>query len=373
MRHDHRLRRARPTSARRWSVVAAACFAGAVVADRIGVPSPLLLVGLVVGVLVAVGTRWELRLPSRCTHLCHGVVGVSFGLLMQGSALHEVALHAVPIAGVLLATLAVSVAAGVLLARITGLDRATASFGMVAGGASGVVALSDGLGADQRLVAVLQYLRVVIIVAFVPIAAASLAAGHAPGGGVAGGPGVGAVAGVATLVVCMAGGALIARVARLPAGSLLGPAIAAATLALVDRDLVTAVPPAILAAAYTGVGLSVGLQFTPESLRAAARLLPPAVGCLVMLLAVTTGLGMLLVPLAGVRMVDAYLATTPGGLYAVLAAAASHGVDATFVFAVQALRLFAMLLAAPLLGRWAARSGAGARRPRRRLTRRAAR
>ena len=51
---------------------------------------------------------------------------------------------------------------------------------------------------------------------------------------------------------------------------------------------------------------------------------------------------------------DAYLATTPGGLYAVLAAASTSDVDATFVLAVQVLRLLAMLLAAPLLARWLA-------------------
>ncbi len=54
---------------------------------------------------------------------------------------------------------------------------------------------------------------------------------------------------------------------------------------------------------------------------------------------------------------DAYLATTPGGLYAVLATAQDGGADATFVLAVQVLRLFVMLLSAPLLARWLRRTG----------------
>ncbi len=53
----------------------------------------------------------------------------------------------------------------------------------------------------------------------------------------------------------------------------------------------------------------------------------------------------------GVSGLDAYLATTPGGLYAVLATATGSGADATFVLAVQVLRLFVMLLAAPLVAR----------------------
>ena len=53
----------------------------------------------------------------------------------------------------------------------------------------------------------------------------------------------------------------------------------------------------------------------------------------------------------GVSALDGYLATTPGGLYAVLATATDIGADATFVLAVQVLRLFAMLLSAPLVAR----------------------
>ncbi|MFY0406966.1 AbrB family transcriptional regulator, partial [Solicola sp. PLA-1-18] len=43
--------------------------------------------------------------------------------------------------------------------------------------------------------------------------------------------------------------------------------------------------------------------------------------------------------------------TTPGGLYAVLATAVESGGDVTFVLGVQVIRLFAVLLVAPLLAR----------------------
>jgi uncharacterized membrane protein AbrB (regulator of aidB expression) len=63
------------------------------------------------------------------------------------------------------------------------------------------------------------------------------------------------------------------------------------------------------------------------------------------------GLGAVLARTAGVSPLDGYLATTPGGLYAVLATARGSGADATFVLAVQVLRLFVMLFSAPLLAR----------------------
>ncbi len=63
------------------------------------------------------------------------------------------------------------------------------------------------------------------------------------------------------------------------------------------------------------------------------------------------GLGVILARATGQSMLDGYLATTPGGLYAVLATAVGSGADVTFVLMVQIARLFVMLLCAPLLAR----------------------
>ena len=40
----------------------------------------------------------------------------------------------------------------------------TATLGMIAGGASGIVTMADDLGGDDRLVAFMQYLRVLVVV-----------------------------------------------------------------------------------------------------------------------------------------------------------------------------------------------------------------
>ena len=66
----------------------------------------------------------------------------------------------------------------------------------------------------------------------------------------------------------------------------------------------------------------------------------PAGGCF--------GLAVVLAATTSVSLLDAYLATTPGGLYAVLAVAFGAGANTTFIVAVQALRLLVMVLLAPL-------------------------
>lgn len=339
---------------RRWGLLLLATTAAGLGGAAVGVPSPALFAGLFVGLLFALRTPWDLDVPEPAARLAQGVLGVSLGALVQSSTLREIGVNAGPILGVTLATLGVTVLAGLAMSRLTGLDRPTASFGMVAGGASGIVAISRDLGADERLVAVMQYLRVLVIVVLAPVVA-GIAGGGGSSAPVAAGVSGDWPEGTLALLVCLVVGVGLARLVRLPAGTLLGPLLVAAALALLDVPVMAPVPPVILQGAYVAIGLTVGLRFTVASLRHAARILPATLAMIVVLIAASAGLGLLLVPLTGVGALDAYLATTPGGLYAVLAAASTSDVDATFVLAVQVLRLFAMLLAAPLLARWLVR------------------
>jgi uncharacterized membrane protein AbrB (regulator of aidB expression) len=58
-------------------------------------------------------------------------------------------------------------------------------------------------------------------------------------------------------------------------------------------------------------------------------------------------MGLLLASATGQSALAGYLATSPGGLFAVLSIAVETDTSATFVLAVQVLRIFVMLLAAP--------------------------
>ena len=118
-------------------------------------------------------------------------------------------------------------------------------------------------------------------------------------------------------------------------------------------------PPVLRDVAFALIGLQVGLKFTVETVRQAGRLLGPVVASVAALLAACFGLGVVLHLTTSVSLLDGYLATTPGGLYAVLAIAVGAGSNTTFVIAVQGLRLLVMVLLAPFAVRWMLR-----RRPR---------
>jgi membrane AbrB-like protein len=214
---------------------------------------------------------------------------------------------------------------------------------MVAGGASGIVAMADDLGADDRLVAFMQYLRVLVVVLLTP-AVAAVTGGHAAAAGGPSAPAFGDLEGwLLTLVVAPAG-VVAGRRLKLP--SLIGPMVIAGALTLAGAGF--AVPPALREVAFALIGLMVGLRFTVATLRQVGGLVVPVLLSLVALLVACFGLAVVLELTTSVSLRDAYFATTPGGLYAVLAIAVGAGADTTFILAVQALRVFVMILLAPL-------------------------
>ncbi|WP_369140843.1 AbrB family transcriptional regulator [Modestobacter versicolor] len=334
-----------------WAVVLVVAVAAGALLELLGVPSAALFGGLVAGLGRALLGRTRLRLPRAAGLGAQAVIGVSIGALVQTDTLRTVAEHWLPVLAVTVATLLVSLAAGQLMRLQRGISPVTGAFSMIAGGASGITAMARDLGADEQVVAVLQYLRVLLIVVAMPVVATTVYGASSGSGAVPADDGPGWPAGLLFTVVCGVVGVVLGRLSRLPVGSLLGPMAVAAVLDLTGGSQGAGVPDLVEAAGFLAIGLQVGLGFTRDSLRVVGRALPLALTLIVGAVAACAGLGVVLSRTAGVSLLDGYLATTPGGLYAVLATATGSGADATFVLAVQVLRLFVMLFSAPLLAR----------------------
>jgi membrane AbrB-like protein len=220
---------------------------------------------------------------------------------------------------------------------------------MIAGGASGIVTMARDLGGDDRLVAFMQYVRVLIVVLLTPILVAVAFPGHhGDSGATAGIPVLGTPRDWLVTAALAIAGALLARLVRLPAGTLLGPMILAGAVTLSAPEGWFVVPSLVQNAAFAIIGLQVGLRFTVETVRQTGRLLGPVLLSVVVLLAACFGLAIILAATTSISLLDAYLATTPGGLYAVLAVAVGAGANTTFIVAVQGLRVVVMVLLAPI-------------------------
>jgi len=338
----------------RWLLVGAATVAASVAAAAaVGLPSPALLAALAVGVCYALtAPRRPLEPPAWSLAASQMLLGVTIGAHLQASTLQEILGNWAPVAFVSAATIAVSIVAGLSLSRLTGLDRPTALLGMIAGGAEGIVAMAGELGTDAQLVAFMQYLRVFVAVVAAPLLA-QLLHHPSPGPRATLAPPTGSASlatDLAFTISCCAAGAFIAQRLAFPASTLLAPLVLAAVLSITGLTDGARPPYALQQVTFAIIGLQVGLRFTTAAIRRAARLLPALVATIAAILATCAGLGVILSLLTGEALSDTYLATTPGGLAAMLAVVLADGGNATFVLAVQTLRLIAMLLVArPIL------------------------
>jgi membrane AbrB-like protein len=330
---------------------------GGWLAGRAGLPSAYLFVAMLVGLAFALLRPGRFEPPERAFRVGQVVTGVAIGTFVQSETLTGLGSRWIPVILVSAATLALTIAAGLVLARSAKIDRPTASLGMVAGGASGIVAMADDLGGDDRLVAFMQYARVLVITLLTPLLVPLAFPGAHSADAAGAEPLLGTVEGWALTVGASLAGALIAVRIRLAAPMLLGPLLLAALLTLTGVTDGVEVPPLLREVGFALIGLYIGLGFDRDALRRIARLIVPVAVGIAALLVACFGLAWLLTITADVSLLDAYLATTPGGLYAVLPIAYGSGADTTFVLAVQGLRLLAMILAAPLVVRWLVRNG----------------
>lgn len=255
-----------------------------------------------------------------------------------------------------LGVIAVIVAASVLgwlLTRWGVLPGTTAIWGTSPGASTPMILMSEAYGADARLVAVMQYLRVVIVVIIAALVARLWGLhSHAPAPAPIWFPPISLLPFLGTLALA-GSGAVVASLLAIPAGPLLLP-LAGSMLLQEAGWLTIELPPWLLAISYALVGWSIGLRFTRPILLYALGALPQMLVSVLTLIAICGLIAAALVA-AGIDPLTAYLATSPGGADSIaIIAASTSGVDLRFVMAMQTARLLVVLLTSPGISRFIA-------------------
>jgi len=335
-----------------WTVLLVLSALLAALLEWFGLPAALLLGPMLAGAVLGVnGTA--LHVPRLPYWAAQGIIGCMIAAAVHAEFLDLFLARWPLFLAVVAATVAASSTLGWLMSRSRILPGTTAVWGSSPGAASAMMLMSEAYGADARLVAFMQYLRVVFVAA-----AASLVArfwvdrSGATLPAIVWFPPLDPAQFLLTLLIAF-GGVALGRLTRFPAGALLLPMVLAALLngfGLVELVL----PEWLLAISYAVLGWSIGLGFTRRILRHAARALPQIVVSILALMAFSAALGALLTWQVGIDPLTAYLATSPGGMDSVAIIAASSDVDLAFVMALQTVRFLLVLLLGPFLARFIA-------------------
>ncbi len=311
-------------------------------------PAALLLGPMAAAILLAIAGR-GVALPGMAMHFAQGMVGLMIATILPASMLTEVvAKWPVVVAGTL-STIVISASLGWALARTGLLPGTTAIWGSAPGAASVMTMISAEYGADIRLVAFMQYLRVACVAVAATLVAHSFGVAGAKVPEVVWFPDVAPLAVLKTVALAVALTFAGLRL-KIPGGTFLVPMFGG--LALVQSGWVTiALPPWLLALAYATIGWAIGLRFTPAILGHAARVFPRVFASILLLIATCGGAAYLLVRFAGVDPLTAYLATSPGGADSVAIISATTPVDVPFVMTMQMSRFLLVLFTGPWLAR----------------------
>jgi membrane AbrB-like protein len=320
-------------------------------------PAALLLGPMLSAILVA-GAGLGVRVAPVPILFAQAVIGCMIARSIPPAIIGEILRHWPLFVAVVAAVIAASTTLGWLLTRWQILPGTTAVWGSSPGAATAMMLMAAAYGADIRLVAFMQYTRVLMVALVATIVARLWAT--SPSGPLVTPvwfPPVAWLSFLETLTLVTIG-TLAARLRRIPAAPLLLPL--AVGIGLQDAGWLTIeLPPWLLAASYALVGWSTGLGFNRAILRHAAQAAPRVVASIIVLIAVCGALSAVLVAAAGIDPLTAYLALSPGGADSAAIIAMASNVDVAFVMAMQTTRLVLVLLIGPKLAEViAARAGA---------------
>ena len=331
--------------------------AGGAGALLLHLPLALLLGSLVVtGVVAAGGWRPFGRaatLPMKLRSAFVPVIGVSIGGAFTPEVLGQAGAWG-PSMLALLLFLPLTHGVGYLVYTRGGLPRLESFFGSVPGGLIETVQMGEEAGGDVKLITVLQFLRLILTIIFVPLIFMALT-----GGAVGSASGVTMPAAavpltvqeVAVLLAAGVLGFLVGRALRLPAAIMTGPILFSA--AAHAAGLVHGVPPAwLVGLTQVVVGCGLGVRFAGTERGMLLRAMRLAVVVAVLSLGIAFGFALALAGWVGEPVAAVFLAFAPGGLAEMSLIALSLQMSVVYVTVHHVARIVVSVIVAKGARRW---------------------
>lgn len=252
-----------------------------------------------------------LRAPRGARESGQIIIGTALGLYFTPAVAREVISYwdLLLIAG--LFAIALGALAGWMLSHIAGIDRTTAFFASVAGGAAEMTLLGERYGARPDRVALAQSLRILAVVVVVP---AALTYSGARGS---------ELFQPATLPLALDQLALLLGIATAAAFALNATGMAnafmfgplAVVVGLTVGELHFSAMPTLLSnAAQVLLGCALGARFQRRSLQSSPRFLAGVLLSVALAMAIAAGFALLLAWISGLPAPSLVLATAPGGI-----------------------------------------------------------
>lgn len=293
------------------------------------------------------------KLPKVLFGVAQAAIGCLIAKAMTPSIMTNLANQWTQFIVITAGTVGISCLLGWLVSRGRMMPGTTAVWGLLPGAASAMMILAEEFGADSRLVAFMQYLRVVIVGLTASIITRFWVQNSAiPSAGQDWFAPFNMLGLVFSILIIFIGTALGPSV-KVPASTLLIPMVLGCFLQLFGIAQLE-LPQWFLAFPYCFLGWYIGLRFTKESLKHAFQILPMTLGLIFTMIVFGAGLAWTLVRFCKIDPLSAYLATSPGGMDAVAIIASSVDVNMPLIMSMQMARFLMVLIVGPPISKFIA-------------------
>ena len=269
------------------------------------------------------------------------VIGIALGLYFTAPVLHEVSTYWPWFLALGVAAHALGTASALVLERLANVDRATAYFGSMPGGASEMSQMAETHGAQPDKVAVAHSVRMLLVVTVFP-AGITIAGFHASE---AYQPVTIAFdgAGLAALVALAASAGFLAARIRVPTAYMLGPLLL--TIGVTANGIAfSSMPTWLVNAAQVLLGAVMGSRFDRGFLRRAPRFVASLFPSVAVTLVLALAVGALLAKGSGTYLGNGLLAAAPGGIAEMSITAKVLKLGVAFVTAAHVVRYIVVVL-----------------------------
>src|SRR5262245_3431332 len=209
--------------ARQWALLIA--LSAAIAAVLLGLHAPAaLMLGPLSAAMILAARGLRVRFPVPAFVLAQGVIGCLIAKMVPLTIMGDILGHWMLFSAGVLFVVAASSLLGWLMTRLKLLPGTTALWGTSPGAASVMTIMAESYGADIRLVAVMQYLRVVLVAAIAAVVAKLFGVSTSAAAPPVWFPPIAWLPFLGTLALAV-GGPLVARALRIPAGAFLVPMV----------------------------------------------------------------------------------------------------------------------------------------------------
>ena len=318
---------------------------GGLAFQKIGVPAPWLS-GPATAVAITVIAGYRIDIPIVLRHLSLMFLGVLMGSSVTPDTLGQLARSPLTVAGLLVCIVVIIFCVQTYLRAVHGHDSVTAQLSAVPGALPFALAMAEEAGADVRRVAIIQMIRLVALLVFLP----SVFAVFGYVGDVADSPVAKReliLTDVAILLVCAIAGGVLLEWLRMPAGVMFGSMIAGALL-FATGTVTTGLPEWMMLPGFAVIGATVGSNFQGTDRRLFLGTLAAGIGSVFVgsLASMLTALPVSY--MTGLPLAQLWLAYAPGGVDAMSVLALAIGLEPAFVAMHHLTRFFALGIFLPL-------------------------